>query len=432
LTRFTGLATAMGVGRLDMVATAAVREASDGAAFVAEVERRFGLGVRVLSGAEEARLAALGVLSGVPDADGVLGDLGGGSLDLVALEAGVCGDAATLPLGHLRVAEVSAGDPGRAGAVITEHLAGVGWLDVMAGRSLYAVGGSWRALARIFIEQIGYPLHVVDNYVIGRDEAERLAGVVAGLGPASIGKIPGIPRRRLETVPFAAAILRALIEVTAPRRLVFSGFSMREGQLLSGLPEALRRQDPLISACTGLAERTGRFSIRGEEILDWMTPLFPDETATARRLRLAACLLSDIGWTEHPDYRAQHAFHRVLRVPFAGLDHGARVLLALAVFVRYNGDIGSALVAPVRNLLDEATRARAETVGLALRLAHTLSGSAPGLLARTRLEIRGGRLALGLPTDSDIFVSETVERRFRTLARVMGLKGRIDAPAAGG
>jgi exopolyphosphatase/guanosine-5'-triphosphate,3'-diphosphate pyrophosphatase len=181
----------------------------------------------------------------------------------------------------------------------------------------------------------------------------------------------------------------------------------------------------LISACIGFAERTGRFSISGNEILQWMEPLFVDDQHFDRRLCLASCLLSDVGWTEHPDYRAEHAFHRVLRVPFAGLTHRDRVFLALAVFVRYNGDVDSPLVGPVRMLLDDGQRSLAESVGLALRLAHTLSGSAPGLLARTRLKAGRSYLDMRLPAGDAVFVSETVERRFRTLARSKELKARI-------
>jgi exopolyphosphatase / guanosine-5'-triphosphate,3'-diphosphate pyrophosphatase len=425
LARFVRLAEAMGVGRLELVATAAVRDAVDGPDFVAEIERRFAVQVTVLSGAEEAGLAALGVLSGIPKADGLLGDLGGGSLDLVSLDGGQCGEHASLPLGHLRLAEFASGGAPAVAAFVDEALSTVPWLTTGAGRSFYAVGGAWRAMARIFIDQTGHPLHVVDNFTIDGDEARRLAQLIAGLGTKSMQRIPAIARRRLESVPAAAAVMRALIERAQPARIVFSGFGMREGQLLQGLPAKMRQEDPLISACIGFAERTGRFSISGNEILQWMEPVFVGDGSFDRRLCLAACLLSDIGWTEHPDYRAEHAFHRVLRVPFAGLTHEDRVYLALAVFVRYNGDVDASQVKPVRMLLDDDQRGVAESVGLALRLAHTLSGSAPGLLARTRLMVGEEYLDLHLPAGDAVFISETVRRRFRTLARSKDLKARV-------
>lgn len=425
LARFTRLAEAMGVGRLEIVATAAVRDAGDGPAFVAEAEAVCGQPVHVLSGAEEARLAAVGMLGGVPDADGVLGDLGGGSLDLVGLEKGRIGNYATLPVGHLRLAEASGGDEAKAREMLAGALAEVPWLAETSGRRVYAVGGSWRALARIFIEQTHHPLHVLDNYTIGFFDALRLADLLAGLGRETLEQLSGISRRRLETLPFAAAALAALLEATRPDKLVFSGFGMREGQMLELLPEELRHQDPLIAACEQQAERTGRFAVHGEEILDWMAPLFASESKGERRLRLATCLLSDIGWSEHPDYRAVHAYQRVLRIPYAGLTHPERAEMALAVLVRYGGDVGDRELAPIREFLSEGALARAVAVGLALRLAHTLSGGAPGLLPRTRLERDKERLVLELPDESAVFLSEAVERRCKSLARSLGLKAKI-------
>lgn len=425
LARFVRLSRAMGVERLELVATAAVRNASDGQAFVQEIERRFRVAVDTLSGAEEARLAALGLLSGVPDADGLLGDLGGGSLDLVVLDRGKFRQNATLPLGHLVLPERAEDSSAKAKAIVNDHLKRLPWIDRIKGRNLYAVGGSWRTIARMFIEQTQYPLHVIDNYTVDTKEALRLAELIAGLSPRTLLKIPTIPSRRAETLPYAALVLRALLDIAKPARLIFSGFGMREGKLLESLPAAVRRQNPLVSGAATLAERTGRFSISGEEIRDWIAPLFPKDTPAERRLRLVASLLSDIGWTEHPDYRGEHAFHRVLRLPFAGLTHSDRVHLALAIFIRYNGAADSPLVASVLSLLRKGELERAQVLGLALRLAHTVSGSAPGLLSRTRLKVKKGELVLRVPEDGAPFVSETVERRLRTLGRAMGLNARI-------
>jgi exopolyphosphatase/guanosine-5'-triphosphate,3'-diphosphate pyrophosphatase len=423
LARFVGLAEAMGAGRLDLVATAAVREAADGPAFAARIGERFGRRVDVVSGAEEAKLAALGLLGGIPDADGLLADLGGGSLDLVGLRGGRFGATATLPLGHLRLPEAAQGSSARAMDIVVDHLAGQPWLAGTRGRTLYAIGGSWRATARVLIDQTGHPLHVVDNFTIDAHTAEDLAGVIAGLSRSSIDRIVGVAAKRAESLPYAALVLHALIKAARPRSLCFSAWSMREGRLLRGLGR--RRRDALIAGCRGLAERSGRAGIGGDEVHRWTSPLFPEETAARARLRLAACLLSDIGWAEHPDYRAEHAFHRVLRVPFAGLTHPERVWMALAVLVRYNGDPRSPLAGPLLKLLLESEAAAAETLGRALRLAYTLSGSAPGLLGHTALQVDGGRLLLRIGGRSELFAGEAVERRLGALARGMGLQARL-------
>ncbi len=212
----------------------------------------------------------------------------------------------------------------------------------------------------------------------------RLSNLVAGLSQPTLEQFEDINRRRVETLPFAAAAMAVLLETAQPRQVVFSAFGVREGQMIELLPPALRHQDPLISACESQAERTGRFAMHGQEILDWMTPLFPGETDQQKRLRHATCLINDIGWTEHPDYRAIHSYNRVLRVPYAGLTHPDRAEMALAVLVRYSGDPESRMVAAYRNLLDDQQFARAQIIGMALRLAQTLSGAAPGLLPQTQ------------------------------------------------
>lgn len=285
------------------------------------------------------------------------------------------------------------------------------------------MGGSWRVLARIFIEQTHYPIHIIDGFTMGYSDLRHLCQVLSGLGKESLQNMP-IPRRRIETLPFAAMTMDKLLDIARPEKIVFSGFGMREGQMIKGLPKEIRAQDPLIAGCETLSERGGRFTMAGDEIRDWMAPLFPKENSRHARLRYVACLLSDIGWTEHPDYRAEHAFFRVLRLPYAGLTHLDRAFLAMAVFVRYNGDPEAPFAAPVLHLLDEDDHRIANAVGLALRLAHTVSGSAPGLIGRTALKPAGSELSLRLPVkDRSVFTGDAVERRLKTLASALGFDG---------
>ena len=424
--RYVGLSRAMGVERLEMVATAAVREATDGPEFVARIEALTGHPVRVLSGEEESKMAAQGLLSGVPNADGAIGDLGGGSLDLVGLNDGTFGEFATLPLGHLRLMELSGGDPKKARKIVAQELEKVSWLKSVAGRTFYGVGGSWRAIARVLLEQIEHPLHVIDNFWIDPDVALDLLRLIGSSGDPHLKHITGVPKKRFETLSFAAISLIGLLEVAKPRRLQFSGFGMREGIMLSTLPKDMREQDPLIAAITTMTERTGRFSITGAELLEWTAPLFPSESPAEKRLRLAACLMSDIGWNEHPDYRAAQAFERILRVPYAGLRHTQRALLGLTVYIRYNEEPGDKLTAPALGMLDDGQRAWVQVTGLALRLAHTISGSAPGILSRTKLRIDGNKLYLDVNDDDHhALVSDAIRRRLKTLAKSLGLKGKV-------
>ena len=425
LRRFVRLADAMGVEALDLVATAAVRDANDGADFVARVKAEFNIDITVLSGSEEAGLSALGLVSGVPDASGVFCDLGGGSLDLVQLENGERIKFGTTPLGHLRLREMAEDDTSKAGKIIDKYLSKIDWLEQGQGKNLYLTGGVMRAIARDFIKQMKYPLHVVDNFTIRSNNALDLATILSKQSTVSLKKTSSLSPTRIKSVPFATELLRHLINTIRPENIVFSGFGMREGQMQKHLPDAMRGRDPLIEGAKTLADRTGRFSLKGQEVTNWVMPLFPDASPEDTRRVMAACLLSDIGWSEHPDYRAEHAFYRTLRIPFAGLSHPDRVFIAAAVYVRYNGDPHARVVKNVRGLLEAEQLSKVDGIGRAIRLAHTLSGSAPGLLSQTSLERSGDEIILHLPGDSQAFQSDTVDRRFRGMCKSLKAKATI-------
>jgi exopolyphosphatase / guanosine-5'-triphosphate,3'-diphosphate pyrophosphatase len=420
LTRFVKLAKAMGVGSLDLLATAAVRDAVNGQEFAATVRRRCGVPVRVLTGAEEARYSAMGVVSGIAEADGFMGDLGGGSLELVGLAKGRLTEHVTLPLGPLRVGEAAMTDRDLARNLIDKHLERVSWIGDLRGRSFYAVGGAWRSLARIHMEQTGHPLHIIQQYRIEREQAENLLRIMSRLGRRSLAAITGLSRRRLDTLPFAALLLERLLRRARSGPIVFSAFGLREGYVFSQLRGTLRRQDPLLAAARDQADRDGRFGAMGDVLEEWTRPLFVDEDAPERRLRHAVCLLSDIAWRDHPDYRAEQAFSRILRLPIGGIEHGERVFAAAAVAARYAGNLEPVAAEGVLRLIDEASMGRALVLGLALRLAYSLSGATPGLLRETSLRASSDRLSLHLAKDGAVMYGEAVNRRLEALGRALG------------
>jgi exopolyphosphatase/guanosine-5'-triphosphate,3'-diphosphate pyrophosphatase len=389
-----------------------------------------GVPIRILSGLQEAEYSAEGVLCGIPTADGILADIGGGSLEVVRLTAGKRGESQTLRLGVIRLAERSGNDTIRARAIAEEDMAAVPWLAEGAGADLYLVGGAWRALARIHMAQTGYPLQMVHHYAIGREEARDLAGLISTAGRRALERLPAMPRRRIDDLPFAAVALRRLLRMTGVRRVVFSASGLREGWFMQRLPEDVRRQDPLLAAGHEMAARLGRDPSLPPALLAWTQPLFPNETPEAFRLREAACWLSDIGSHDHPEFRPEQAFLRVLRQPGIGLDHHARAFLALTTAMRYEVDANAGFLRPARLLLDVASANRAEVLGVALRLAYTLSAGTPDLLAGTALLLRGGQLVLRLQEDSGVFAGESVVRRLDRLAQALGLDAATEAATA--
>jgi exopolyphosphatase/guanosine-5'-triphosphate,3'-diphosphate pyrophosphatase len=431
LRRFVAFARAIGVDHLKVLATAAVRDASDGEEFAAEVERECRVAVEIIDGAEEARLSAAGVLAGIPDADGVVADLGGGSIELVRVRPATesLGDGAqigrgvSLPLGPLRLAEI--GSSKVLSETVEWTLANAPTLRAVTGKTLYLVGGAARAIARLHMEQTGYPLHIIHRYTLTRREAESFLDVISRQSRKSLERITTISRRRLEVMPLAALVLRKLITIGAPQRVVFSALGLREGYAFGMIPAEERASDTLIAAYKAVGRRQSRFRLDGDRLQEWTAPLFSSLSKTSRRRHQAVSWLSDLAWAEHPDYRAQQAFVRSLTLPFAGSTHTDRVFVATALHARYGGPIEDPVKEPTRALLDNQTAQEARTLGLALRLAHTLCAGTIELLSQLRLARAGSSLTLEVTAESSLVVGETVQRRLDAVARSLGATAAI-------
>ncbi len=427
LQRFVALARSIGVDHLAVLATAAVRDAKDGRSFADRVSRECNVPVMVVEGVDEARLSAAGVLAGIPNADGIVGDLGGGSVELVRVQPHVSGNSGTLarieggvslPLGPLRLAEFS--DNAKALSDKVERtLATAPAARSLRGHSLYLVGGGARAIARLHMEHTRYPLHIVHHYTIARREAETFFEIIGRLSRKSLERITTISRKRLEMVPLAALVLRRLIDIIAPQQIVFSAYGLREGYASGLVQHREDSSDALIAGCMAIARTESRFALDGDRLLDWTAPLFPELSDRARRLHRAACWLSDFAWIEHPDYRAQEAFNRSLRLPLAAISHPERVFVASALHTRYGGAADDPIRETTLPLLDPEAAVAARTLGLTLRLAHALSGGRIDLLSETWLIRERGRLVLDVPAGDNLFVGETVQRRLDAVARTI-------------
>ena len=430
--RYHAIATAMGADPFEVLATAAVRDATNGPDFVADLRALMpGVPIRILSGEDEADLSAAGLLCGIPQADGLLADIGGGSLEVVRLTGGQPGPARTLPLGVIRLADRAEGDLVRARALAEADLAGVPWLASAPGRDLYLVGGAWRALARIHIMQTGYPLRIVHHYTIDREEARDLTGVIGSAPRRMLEKLPGAPRRRLDDLPLAAIVLRRVLRATGAQRVVFSANGIREGWYMRHIPAEAAMTDPVLAASREMGNRAGRSPALPPALMRWTAPLFyhasaPPDRADTVRLREAACWLSDVGSHDHPDYRAEQSFLRVLQQPGVALDHHGRAFLALATAIRYEAEPDAAFLAPARTLLAPDAAQQAELLGYALRLAYTLSAGTPELLAGTALRVEPGRLVLHLTQGGGAFAGESVLRRLERLALSLELTASIE------
>ncbi len=429
LLRFRRLCEQVGVVSQRILATAAVRDAVNGGEFIADVERICGVPVEMLSGGDEARLAALGVVSGIWKPDGIVGDLGGGSLELIDVRNGQIGRGKTLPLGGIRLQEDSEGKPARAQKIAEDLLEQIDWLPSGQGKSFYAVGGTWRSLARLHLFQVGYPLHVMHHYAIPAQEAIEFCQMVVRRDVDTIDRIEVVSRARRALLPFGAAVMEKILRRTKAREVVMSALGLREGLLYDLLPEAERRRDPLIEAARELALLRARSPDYAQELVSWTDKVFPavgiDETEQERRLRTAGCLLSDIGWRAHPDYRGEQSLNIISNAGFVAIDHPGRAYLALAVYYRHQGLIDDALSPRIRELTSTRLKERARILGAALRVASVITASVAGILPQTEIVVEGDTAMLRLPGPLADLDGERLRKRMAQFAKLLGLKGTV-------
>ncbi len=427
LRRFRTLAKQIGCHQVFAVATAAAREADNGTEFIDKAEEALGAAINVLTGKEEARYAALGVIAGIPEADGIVGDLGGGSLELIDVKGGKLYDGVTLPVGPLRLIDVSGDNVNRARKLVDEFFEKTPILDKLKGRTFYAVGGTWRNVARVHLTHAHYPLHVLHQYTMTRQQARSISEFIAGLSPGALKDIKDVSKSRGSTLPFGSMVLERLIEAGKPKDVVCSVYGVREGFLFAKLPRKKARTDALLASCWDYARRYARSPQHELELCDWTDALFGKgklaETPEEQRLRYAACLLADIGWRAHPDYRADRSVSMISQAAFVGIDHPGRVFLALTMFYRYEGEI---MQDDLTRLLSESEMERAHLLSSIFRLAYILSAAMPGMLPRISLTLEGSKqLVLTLPKKLKDLMGERVEKRLASLAFEIGRTPKV-------
>lgn len=426
LSRFAAILRLMQCDTVRVVATAAVREASDGAAFLDRI-RALGLDAEVLSGEDEAVAAGFGVIAAMPGAQGLVADLGGGSLELARVGQGQVFERISLPFGAMRVAAIRSGGTGRLRKAIRKGLSGHHWTRLAPGDTLYCVGGAWRALARVHMHLKQWPLPVLGNYAFPAIDTRSLKTEVRAMGSARLMAIPGVSSARALQLDDASALLAALAAELSAETIAISAFGLREGLLYRALPQTERDRDPLIEGV--------EFAVGGQQqvpgyaaaLFDWMDPVFADEPHETRRLRYAACLLAGTGWTANPGMRALPAEDMALYGSWVGVTAADRAVLAQALHVGLGGDPDAspallAQLAPASHLI------RASAWGSAIRLAQRLGGGAPQVLAALPLTLaEDGAIVLTVPQAEAALADGGAERRLARLGLVLKRPARIES-----
>ncbi|KQT16564.1 exopolyphosphatase [Methylobacterium sp. Leaf399] len=431
LARFRMLCAVMEIERVFVLATAAARDAENGPDFLAAAEAACGHPIELLSGRREAELSALGVVSGFHAPDGVVGDLGGGSLELVDVRGAEVGQGVTMPLGGLALQDLTGGSPKKAQKIVREHLKKAApQLETLRGRSFYAVGGTWRALARLHQAARAYPLHVMHGYTVEPSDELNFLEVVERVDAALLADVESVSEARRPLLAYGAVVLEEILRLGRPREVAISASGVREGLLYELLDRETRAADPLLAAAAELNALRARSPGHATDLIAWtdrfVAELDGPETADERRLRHAACLLSDIGWRAHPDYRGGHSIDVITQAPFVGIDHPGRAYLALAVYFRHEGVAPEKASPILRNLAGPRLFERARLVGGLLRVAFPTSAGMAAILPRLPVGIAEGRVVLTVPSDWRSLAGDRVLNRVRGLGRVVGLDGRVE------
>ena len=424
LKRFRLLTAMMGIHDVRVIATAAARDAANGAEFVAAAREALGgIEISLLSGEREAKLSALGVMSGIHRPDGVVGDMGGGSLELIDVKGGKVGKGISVPLGGLALMDASGGSLKAAVKIVRDALAKCANLDALQGRSFYAVGGTWRSLAKLHMGQRNYPLMVMHGYAIPAREAADLADLVERVDTSSFLAIESVNAARRPLLAYGAVVLDELIRRAKPKDVVVSTYGVREGLLYEALAAERKGDDPLLVAAAKANRLLSRAPRYAADLVAWTQAFMRSaglgEAEDERRLREAACYLSEVNWRAHPDYRGVQSFNLVSSAILPGVDHAGRSFLSLAATLRYVG-LDEELALQIRSMMPPAMIERAQIVGATLRVASVLAAGMPDVLPRAAMTASKGKVMVALPPDLADLATDRLASRVKGLAKLLG------------
>jgi len=434
LARFRVLCDTMQASDVFVLATAAARDATNGPSFLKAAAKACGRPIRLLSGGEEARFSALGIVAGFYKPDGIAGDMGGGSLELVDVKGANVGQGVTMPLGGLALQDMSGGSLKKAQKIVRAALEDASeHLENLHGRTFYAVGGTWRALARLHQAATDYPLHVMHNYILNPEDGLGFLRLVEGADAKSLKDIESVSEARRPLLAYGAIVLEEIIRLGEPKEVAISAFGVREGVLFDQLDPETQKRDPLLTAAADLNLLRSRSPRHGEELCEWteafMKSLGIAESETETRLRRAACLLADIGWRAHPDYRGEQSLNIIAYGAFAGLDHPGRAYLALSIFFRHEGLSPDRVGSRIRSLAGPRYLERARLLAALMRIAYPVSVSMEGILPQAPLRAKGRQVVLQLPARMKDLANERLAGRMKALGKLLGMEPLIKIQA---
>jgi exopolyphosphatase/guanosine-5'-triphosphate,3'-diphosphate pyrophosphatase len=387
---------------VDAVATSAIRDAPNGSAFVERAQRETGLPIRVLSGEQEALYSYVAAANSTDLRDGVVLDLGGGSLELVQVRARRAGAIASWPLGAVRATErwLASDGPVKTGPIAKLHARTLRALECDApwvaaagedGARLVGLGGSVRNLAMAAARRAELPLDSVQGFLLTQDALDALVDELAARAPEERERVPGIKRGRGEVILAAAVVLRAVLEASGATGIEVTEAGLREGIFLSGLlapAEPPLVEDVRIASVRNLARQHGVDLVHAEHIAGLAHQLLealpgaglpePDEPELVE----AAALLHDVGMAVDYDDHHKHSSYLILGSGLPGYTPREVALIALMARYHRKGTPSLGVLAPLCREGDEQLVLRGAAL---LRIAEQLERNRDQVVRAARL-----------------------------------------------
>ena len=424
INRYVSICRNMEISKIIMFGTSALREASNSNVLVEDIRKKTNIGIDVISGEKEAFYAAQGILLGFPDAEGIICDLGGNSVEFANICKRVIAECNSTLLGPLAITKLEnkIEDIDR---YIRKQLLGAVNANTAKDKPFFLIGGSWRAIAKIHMQRTQYPLKIIQGYKVKSKKIKKTLEFIQDSSFITKYDEINISADRLELLPLSARLLEIIIDELQIKTLTFSSFGVREGFLYHNLSEAEKKKDPLIEAAKFFEKKETRFPNMSKHTFKWISPLYENLPRKTKRVILAATKLHDIAWIAHPDYKMEMCLELVTRSNISGLSHKERVFLAMILLFRHKAKPEKVFNNKLFKIVSKKKRKIALVIGKGLKLASTFFGE-KSLFDKIDFRLKAHEVELCFQSKIDFVNGEVVERRIQELNKALKLCVTVD------
>ena len=424
INRYVAICRNMEINKIIMFGTSALREASNSDVLVEEIRKNTSICVDVISGEKEAFYAAQGILLGFPNAEGIICDLGGNSVEFANICKRVIAECNSTLIGPLAITKLEnkIEDIDR---YIRKQLLGAVNANAAKDKPFFLIGGSWRAIAKIHMQRTQYPLKIIQGYKVKSKKIKKTLEFIQDKSFITKYDEINISADRLELLPLSARLLEIIIDELQIKTLTFSSFGVREGFLYHNLSEAEKKKDPLIEAAKFFEKKETRFPNMSKHTYKWISPLYENLPRKTKRVILAATKLHDIAWIAHPDYKMEMCLELVTRSNISGLSHKERVFLAMILLFRHKAKPEKVFNNKLFKIVSKKKRKIALVIGKGLKFASTFFGEI-SLFDKIDFRLKAHEVELCFQSKIDFVNGEVVERRIQELNKALKLCLTVD------